>query len=144
MSAFLGEIVVGLRCAIEPLESAFINETRLKQFFADFGWDVSVSPASMATIRAGFGLQAVFTAAKAIADQIEADSANVAELVGPLKDAVVAIIDSVKALSSAPPGGLPFPLDQPAFWNEVPPALADFLLVRMVQRLRSDGIASPE
>jgi hypothetical protein len=133
MSAFLGEIVIGLRCAIEPLETAFTNETRLKQFFADFGWDLNVSPASMATIRAGFGLQAVFTAAKAIADQLEAEEANVAELVGPLKDAVIAIIDSVKALSAAPPGGLPFPLDQPAFWNEVPPALADYLLIRMVQ-----------
>lgn len=133
MSAFLAEIVVGLRCTVEPLETAFTNEARLKQFFADFGWDLNVSPATMATVRAGFGLQATFDAARAIADQIESDSANVGALVVPLKDAVVAIIDAVKALSAAPPGGLPFPLDQPAFWSEVPPALADYLLLRMVQ-----------
>jgi hypothetical protein len=133
MSAFLGEIIVGLNNAIEPLESAFTNETRLKQFFAEFGWDLSVSPSSMATIRAGFGLKAVFDAANAIVEQVEAESANVGALVVPLKNAVVAIIDSVKALSAAPPGGLPFPLDQPAFWNEVPPALADYLLLRLVQ-----------
>jgi hypothetical protein len=133
MSSFLGEIVAGLRCALEPLETAFVNEIRLKQFFADFGWDLNVSPASMATIRAGFGLEAMFNAAKAVADQLESENVNVAALVGPLKDAIVAIIDAIKALSAAPPGGLPFPLDQPAFWNEVPAQLADYLLIRMVQ-----------
>ncbi|HEU4891604.1 MAG TPA: DUF6603 domain-containing protein [Vicinamibacterales bacterium] len=133
MSAFLGEIVTGLRCALEPLETAFTNEVRLKQFLADFGWDLNVSPASMSTIRAGFALEDVFAAAKAVADQLEAENANVGALIVPFKDAVVAIVDAIKALSAAPPAGLPFPLDQPAFWAEVPAQLADHLMIRMVQ-----------
>nr|WP_281723021.1 DUF6603 domain-containing protein [Nitrosomonas nitrosa] len=133
MTTFIGEVSTGLRCALEPLQNAFSNEVTLRDFFLDFGWDVNVSPAAMASIRAGFAIDAVFDAANAIADRIDEQSEDPA-LAKALLDAVVKVIDAVKALSSAPPTGLPFPFDQPAFWNEVPSSLGDFLVLRFLQK----------
>jgi len=133
MATFIGDIVAGVRSAIEPLENAFANETALKEFFAEFGWDVSVSPSSVGVIRAGFALDALFDAAEAIWDQLEEGTGDPARIAVALKDAVGQIIDAIKLLSSSPPNGLPFPLNQPAFWSEVPPALGDFLLLRLMQ-----------
>ncbi|WP_438030314.1 DUF6603 domain-containing protein [Sorangium sp. So ce233] len=133
MTNFLGEIATGLRCALEPLQDAFSNELRVRQFFADFGWDVNVAPGSVALLRAGFALDATFDAAKAVADQLEDGAGDTTALARALVEAVVRMIDAIKALATAPPGGLPFPFDQPAFWSEIPPALADYLLLRLLE-----------
>ena len=135
MSDFLAEIVAGLRCALEPLDNAFANEQQLRDFFAQFGWDVEATPASVATIRSGFALEAVFETALAIATQLE-EGGDAATLAPELLDAVVKVIDAIKALSAAPPAGLPAPLDQAAFWAEFPLELADFLLLKHVEANR--------
>lgn len=135
MSDFLAEIMAGARCAIEPLDNAFTNEQTLRDFFAEFGWDVEATPAQVSTIRTGFALAALFDVALDVATQLESGG-DVATLAPELKDAVVKILAAVKALSASPPAGLPAPLDQPAFWNEFPPALGDFLVLKHVETNR--------
>ena len=133
MSNFIGQLIDGVRTAFEPLEHAFSNEVALQKFFAEMGWDVNVASPAMGPIRAGFALVPALDAAAAAVAELESNSGNTAELVGPLKNAVVGLLTAVKALKDTPPGGLPAPFDQNAFWNEVPLALANLLLARLLE-----------
>jgi hypothetical protein len=133
MSDFLGEIGRGLRCALEPLQNSFANEVTVRQFFAGLGWDVSISPATVALLRAGFAIDSVFDSARLIADQIEAGTGNPISLAISLQEAIVQILDSIKHLSSSPPAGLPFPFNDPTFQSEVPGQLVDTLFLRFLQ-----------
>src|SRR6266851_4524087 len=100
MTTFIGQLMAGLRCALEPLDNAFTNEKTLRDFFAEFGWDLTATPASVATIKAGFALESSFATAISVANQLEAGTGDTAALVGQLKDAVVGLIGAVKALSA--------------------------------------------
>jgi hypothetical protein len=133
MSDFIGQLINGVRTAFEPLEHAFSNEVALQKFFAQMGWDVNVAAPQMAPIRAGFALVPALDAAAAAVAQLESGSGNTADSVGPLKNAVVGLLTAVKDLKNAPPGGLPAPFDQNAFWDEVPLALANLLLARLLE-----------
>lgn len=149
--AELGEILAGARCAIEPLDTALTSEHTLKEFLADFGWDVNVSPGSLAAIRTGFAIRQLFDAALAVAQQLESASATPnPSLINSLREAVVGLIDGVGSLATSPPtGGLPAPFNQAAFWQDFAPAVIDDLLLRHVEKqqpivfalLRLTGIA---
>jgi hypothetical protein len=133
--AGLGDILAGVRCALEPLEGALENEEALRNLLVRFGWDVSVAPGSMGAIRAAFAIGPALDAVRAVAQQLEAPSSTPnPALIASLHEAVLSLIDGVKALADNPPtGGLPFPLDQDAFWEETGPALADFMLLAHLQ-----------
>ncbi len=133
MSNFIGDLIDGVQTAFEPLEHAFSNEVALQQFLAQMGWDVNVAAPAMGPIRAGFALVPALDAAAAAVEQMESATGDTADLVGPLKNAVVGLLTAIKALKDSPPGGLPAPFDQPAFWNEVPLALANLLLARLLE-----------
>jgi Family of unknown function (DUF6603) len=149
--AELGDILAGARCAIEPLDTALASEQDLKEFLADFGWDVNVSPASLGAIRTGFAIRQLFDAALAVAQQLESASATPnPSLINSLREAVVGLIDGISGLATAPPtGGMPAPFNQAAFWEDFAPAVVNDLLLRHVEKqqplvfalLRLSGIA---
>src|SRR3954447_25791703 len=133
--AYFGEILAGARCALEPIDSAFVNENALKEFLAEFGWDVNASPGAVGTIKAAFAIGPAFEAALAVAQQLESGSATPdPALVSSLSQAFSALVGAFQALEANPPtGGMPAPLNQPGFWQEVGPALADSLVLRHVK-----------
>lgn len=133
--ADFGEILAGARCALEPIDAAFANEKTLKEFLADFGWDVNASPGAVGTIKAAFAIGPAFDAAIAVAQQLESGSSTPdPALVSSLSQAFSALVDAFKALEASPPtGGMPAPLNQPGFWQEVGPAIADSLVLRHVK-----------
>jgi hypothetical protein len=133
MSKFLGELMRGLRCALEPAHNAFSNEQRFRQAFTDLGWDVTIDPATLALIRGALGIDSLFESARLIADQLEAGTGNTASLAVSLKEAITQIVNSVRQLGNAPPAGLPFPFNDPTFQSEIPALLADTLLLRFLQ-----------
>jgi hypothetical protein len=149
--ASIADIAAGVRCALEPIDTALTSEQHLQSFMAELGWDVRAAPAAMATIRAGFAIGPAFDAALAVAQQLESDSETPnPALVRSLVEALAGLIDAFKSLSANPPtGGMPAPLDSPAFWQETGVALADGLLLRHVARnqpivfalLRFSGLA---
>jgi hypothetical protein len=149
--AGIADIAAGIRCALEPIDTALTNELQLQAFMAELGWDVRAQPAAMATIRAGFAIGPAFDAALAVAQQLESETATPnPALVSSLVQALAGLIDAFKALSANPPtGGMPAPLDRAEFWEDVGVALADDLLLRHVARaqpvafalLRFSGIA---
>jgi hypothetical protein len=149
--ADLGDILAGARCALEPLDTALTSEHALKEFLADFGWDVTVSPGSLGAIRAGFAIRQLFDAALAVAQQLESASATPnPSLINSLREALVGLIDGISGLAAAPPtAGLPAPFNQAGFWQDFAPALVDALLLRHVEKeqpvvfalLRLSGIA---
>jgi hypothetical protein len=133
MSDFVGDLIDGVRTAFEPLEYAFSNEVALQRFFAELGWDINVASPAMGPIRAGFALGPALSAAATAAQELQKPNADAEKLIPPLKNAVVGLLQAVKALATTPPGGLPAPFDQNAFWNEVPLALANVLLARFLE-----------
>ncbi|HZV73696.1 MAG TPA: DUF6603 domain-containing protein [Conexibacter sp.] len=149
--AGLADIAAGVRCALEPIDTALTSEHHLQAFFADLGWDVRADPGAMAAIRTAFAIGPAFDAALAVAQQLESASATPnPALVGSLVQALEGLIGAFKALAAAPPtAGMPAPLDSAAFWQETGVALADALLLRHVERnqpiafavLRFSGLA---
>jgi hypothetical protein len=133
MSEFVGDLIDGVRAAFEPLEYAFTSEVALQRFFAELGWDVNVAAPSMGPIRAGFALGPAINAAAAAARELQKPNPDTEKLIPPLANAVIGLLTAVKALATTPPGGLPAPFDQNAFWNEVPLALANVLLARLLE-----------
>lgn len=134
--AGLADIAAGVRCALEPIDTALTSEAQLAVFFAELGWDVRASPGAMGTIRTAFAIGPAFDAALAVAQQLENESTTPnPALADSLREALVGLIDAFKSLSQSPPtGGLPAPLNSDAFWQEIGVALADSLLLRHVQR----------
>jgi hypothetical protein len=133
MASFLSLIAKGFRCSIEQFKIAFDSPENFQNFLRQFGWEASVSPGSMAAIQAGFAVEPIFDAAKNIADQLDAGTGNDAELSIQLIQTVGNLINVARGLAAAPPGGLPFPLDQPAFWNQVPGELFDNVFATALQ-----------
>lgn len=133
MTTFLGEIAGGVRCALEPLQNAFANEDTLACFLGELGWDVVISPSAMATIRAGFAIEAVFEEAMNIATQLDSRPDDAA-LAASLLQAIAPLVQALAGLAATPPAGLPAPFDSPTFWAEVPGALADHLLLRLIEK----------
>src|SRR4051812_30328258 len=107
--AELGDVLAGVRCAIEPLDTALTDEHTLTEFLADFGWDITVSAGALTTIRTGFGIRRLFDAALAVAQQLESASATPnPSLINSLREAVVGLIDGITSLSTSPPtAGMP-------------------------------------
>src|SRR2546421_719712 len=130
--ADFGDLLAGARCALEPLDQALTSEQALKEFLADFGWDVNASPGAMGAIRTAFAIGPAFDAALAVAHQLESPSSTPdPALVNQLREAFVGLVGAVQALEHSPPtGGVPAPLDQATFWQELGPALADHLVLR--------------
>jgi hypothetical protein len=133
--AALADIAAGVRCALEPVDSALESPERLQAFMAEFGWDVTATPGAMGAIRTAFAIGPAFEAAFAVADQLENPSSTPnPALVAQLREALVGLIDGIKAIADDPPtGGMPAPLDQQAFWQDIGPALADSLVLRHVE-----------
>lgn len=149
--AGLADVIAGVRCALEPIDTAMTSEQALQAFLTDFGWDVRASPGSMDAIRGAFAIGPAFDAALAVAQQLEAGTSTPnPALISSLQQALARLIGAFTALSRSPPtAGLPAPLNTPLFWQEVGVGLADNLILRHVARnqplvfalLRVSGLA---
>jgi len=115
----------GLRRSAEPLKLVLRDKDAANRFLRDFGWVATITDADLAAIRGHWGFEPIFTALNAAAVALENNSPNVLQLTTDLLNA----IDQLVTLLSGNPGAgaLPFPFNQPAFWNEIPRPLIDRL-----------------
>src|SRR5205807_1345746 len=71
VTSFLESLGLALSRALEPLRAALENAGAFENLLIGFGWNASVSPASMASIQAGFALDALFTAVETAVEDLE-------------------------------------------------------------------------
>lgn len=134
MSSFIGELAQGVRCFLEPLDVNLQSKEGVEQLIRSLGWEGTIDDAGFAAIQGAFTpLRNLFNNIQQLANQIEAGTADELSTAKTLFDTVENLIDLIKGLANAPPGGLPAPLNQAAFWNEVPLGLTDYLLLRFLE-----------
>jgi len=130
-TSFLGSIALAFRETLAPLDQYFHSAEGFQLFLQKYGWDVdAVDSATMPAIRAGFALKDLFVTVETIAKELEAgggESADELTVASKLIEALIPIIDAIRRLATNPPNGLPFPLDQNDFWQELPLELVDDL-----------------
>lgn len=123
-----------LRAALKPLSQAFLSAEHFDRFLLRYGWAAhKVDTGNIAAVRAGFAFQSLFDTLEMLAQQLESETDNELAVAADLIDTAILLIKAVRQLSTAPPGGLPFPLDQSGFWQEVPVLIIDDLLIRYLE-----------
>lgn len=134
MPSFLAQLAVGIRCFLEPLDNSLQTTDGVEQLIKNLGWQGTIDSAGLAAIQNAFTAEHnLFTTIQQLANQIESGTADELTVASTLIDTLKNLMDLIQGLSAAPPGGLPAPLNQPAFWAEFPAALVDFLLLRFLE-----------
>ncbi|MGW4874843.1 DUF6603 domain-containing protein [Streptomyces chartreusis] len=122
---YLRTVVAELAEAFSPLVGALQDPSALARFLADLGWDVDEAGTQPLTD----ALSAVGQALTKLASDASAD-ADLGTLVGDVAGLTAALV----AAAPAAGGGLPAPLDQPAFWSALPVDLLEQLIFDHLDR----------
>lgn len=124
-------LIQALRRSAEPAKLAFQNEEAAVAFLREFGWDAPVAASDLQDIRDRWGFEAVFNTLSTLGATLESGAPDEVQIIADSL-ASIAQLGNMLQTVNAPGPGVPFPFDQPAFWNEVPRALVD--------RLTFDGL----
>jgi hypothetical protein len=134
MASYIAQLALGVRCTLEPLEVSLQSPEGVVNLIRNLGWDGPIDAAGLAQIQGVFAAEHnLFLNIQNLANQIEAGAADELTVAKTLIDSLKNLIGLIQGLSNTPPGGMPAPLNQAAFWNEVPGALVDFLLLRFLE-----------
>lgn len=131
--SLLSSLAEALDDMLAPIEIAFENEVTFTRFLNRLGWSTTVDPTTMPAIRTGFALADLFTTVRNVAEELDAGEGDELTIAEQLLEALIPIIKQLQALASANPAGLPFPLNQSAFWDQAPLELVDYLVIRYLE-----------
>ena len=134
MSDLLVALTQTLLDALEPIDIAFENEANFERLLWRLGWASKIDPAAMGSIRAAFRLRDLYVTAQTIAARFRDGTSDELEVASDLLDALIDIVEQIRALNSAPAGGLPAPLDRPEFWTGFSRDLLDYLILTYLER----------
>ena len=122
---YLRAVVAELAEAFAPLGDALRDPPALARFLAGLGWDLDETGTESLTGALGAVGQALSTLAQ--------DASTDAGL-GTLAGDVAGLTAVLVAAAPAAAGGLPAPLDQPAFWSALPADLLEMLIFDHLDR----------
>jgi hypothetical protein len=132
MTNQLAALILPLRDLFEPLLDRISTLESLEYLFHRYGWRVVLDDTAFAAI--GDGLQVKAALADLLAligplqQKLDGDGDLGADDVASLARALNAVIQAISSFSVAATGGLPAPLDDEAFWQDVATHLFDDLL----------------
>lgn len=137
MNDFLKPLLQALIDAMSPLRVGFSNAQEYELFLANLGWDAGIDEDGLALVRNTVRL--VWVAEIAIDNIVELvesleSEGEASEDIASLLETAMQLINAIQDTASQPTDGLPFPLDQPAFWDEIGEHLLEFLLVSYLER----------
>jgi hypothetical protein len=139
METFFGQLAVGVRCALEPIGNSFHSATGVRELLASMGWDADVTHATFLRVRASMSAaETLFEQIQTLASTIEAGTADELEIAAQLVDALGNLLQILQTLASPPTGGLAFPFDQPALWQQASTELVDLMILRFLE-MRAAG-----
>ncbi len=137
---------------LHPLGDASASPEALAAFLSQLGWVLDAQTTgqieAMTTVGARLGELLALVEAVGAA---RANPAQLAALVPRARAAVEPVVTAVRAIAAQPPGTRP-PLNDPQFWQSVPPDVLELLLARHLARrrpridgpLRALGVAREE
>lgn len=128
MSEFLKPILKAFFDVIAPLEAVLSNEEEFELFLAHYGWDATIDPSSMAAIETAFAVHSLIETAIEKVDELISGDGDRLQATIELLQALKPVVERIYRLSTTSTGGLPFPLDQNQFWNEIGEHLIEDLL----------------
>jgi hypothetical protein len=126
---FLAKLASGLLHVLGQLAIAFESPGEMNRLLRRLGWNANIDSSGLATLTSTFATTDPFESLESIFDQIEAGTGDPIALTQQLISGLTAILNQIRGLLNTPPGGLPAPLNDPAFWSESGIELVDTLLV---------------
>lgn len=134
MSDFVKPIAKALSDSIKPLEIALRNEQEFELLLTQFGWHINLVSGSINSIALAFDVLSKIDDMIASLEELSNGNGDKAQAAVGLINTLKPIIERLTHLSSTSGVGLPTPLNQPSFWNEMAEQLFEGLLVRYLEK----------
>jgi hypothetical protein len=131
---FLSDIADGLLQALERIAFSFTSTKAFNNTLDSLGWTVTVDDSGFARAVVTFAGSDPFEPLETVLNQIESGAGDPVALVGQLVDGLKAIVTQIRAAISTPPGGLPAPLNDPAFWSDSAVTLIDKTFIESIEQ----------
>jgi hypothetical protein len=125
-SDYVARLLAAFSHVFEPITEALASQDALTALLSDLGWDLAPN-ANMTTV------QGAFTNVSTAITQLDQDATANASATTLGIDVAALTAAVIELASSAGGGGLPAPLDNPAFWPLFAPDLLDYLLYRYLR-----------
>jgi len=132
---FIGAVLLAVSDALDPLQQAVASPDDLAELLADLGFGIDPAAVTTTSLQPAFGslpadTQTLAQAAQQLAALApDANAAAVALAVAPVAAAIGLVVADVHALTAtSPPGTLPAPLNDPAFWSAIAADLLQYLV----------------
>jgi hypothetical protein len=130
MSEPLSNLLAHLYRLVRPIEGYLASPRSFELFLGGLGWDVTIDGSQMSAVEAAFGFVDLLDDLGPLVESVESSTGLDVDELEQLAQLISDIIQRAQALANTSPSGVPFPLDQPDFWQQLEDELFDRLIAQ--------------